>query len=491
MPSPLSTPTTASTNRVTRRGLIARRPGAVTRSASKPPASKATVVAPATPDPTPARASKQRRKDVELPSQALRKNQGAANDEAVQPSAPSTSQPTVIDDNDELAALAPSFAQQSIAIAEQRKRFEQEEKRRRAEQGSSDDEESRSEPDDEEMGAFDEDFDLDEDNGPEITDVTPPMKVQNSRKRKADNEIEVDDTIRVPCRKSSKVTAAEFTTHERGLLNRSKNISRAELLNDDAYLNPYNMEDRISNTIHRTAHDSRYACPEFVNAWARLRNSPRLSRAITYIDYTNQACRATTVCFVRGSIHLMGIPRAAPNAQEAERVTTEDVHWIKTNRVWQYGSIDLVNRTYDVLQFGQAEWVVDVACSLLITQRSRLDVDAFAWVMEAQKIPLSLIGLILTCGNHVVDEYASGRWERKPFTVASATTYTEVMFKLRSYELDYPDLVHEWQVKVFQQACERARKGWLVRTEVAEDGEAVKMMMQAAQADAARRAGKS
>ncbi|KIY60666.1 hypothetical protein CYLTODRAFT_484116, partial [Cylindrobasidium torrendii FP15055 ss-10] len=218
-----------------------------------------------------------------------------------------------------------------------------------------------------------------------------------------------------------------------------------------------------------------------------LKNSPRLARAITYVDYTNQACRATTVCFVRGSIHLMGLPRAAANAQEAERITVEDVHWVKTNRVWQYGGVDLANRTFDVLKFGQADWVVDVATALLITQRSRLDVDAFAWVMEAQEIPLSLIALILTCGNHVIDEYSSGRWERKPFTVASATTYTEVMFKLRSYELDFPDLVKEWKVKLFEQACERARKGWLVRTEVTEDGEAVKMMMQAAQEEAAAR----
>ncbi|KIY73460.1 hypothetical protein CYLTODRAFT_416838 [Cylindrobasidium torrendii FP15055 ss-10] len=491
----------ARTSTVTRAQLIARRPGAVTRGSVK----VAPATAPATPAPTPAKLAAQRRKEAEIKAakvEASRKKARAMmadepnEDEEAEPTSTTQTNTAVatasndddpappVDVDETLAALHSTFNQQRREVLD--------------EPADDDDDEadvvSSIDGDDDQFAAFEEEDDhhMDADNGPDVFDVTPVAPA--TRKRRADRNDDVadlDDGDRPPRRKSAKVVSAEFSIQERQFLKHVKNISRAELITENAYHSPYDLPQRIMATMRRTAFDSRYACPEYVKTYNSFKRSSLLSRGITYVDYTNQACRATTVCFVRGAIHTMGIPRTGANAREAERTTVEDVHWVKANKVWQYGGVDIPNRTYDVLLYGQADWVADVASSLLISQRSRLDVDAFAWVMDAQEIPLSLIALILTCGNHVVDEYAGGRWERKPFTVASATTYNEVQFKLRGYELDFPDLVKEWKVKIFEQACEKARKGWLVRTEVAEDGEAVKMMMQEAQAAAARRAGKA
>ncbi|KIY67761.1 hypothetical protein CYLTODRAFT_490387 [Cylindrobasidium torrendii FP15055 ss-10] len=91
---------------------------------------------------------------------------------------------------------------------------------------------------------------------------------------------------------------------------------------------------------------------------------------------------------------------------------------------------------------------------------------------------------------HINDEYSSGRWERKAFTVASANTYHNIITKLEAYEFDYPNLVKEWRSKHFQAACEKAQKGWLIRADVPEDAPEVKDALRLAEeAATARRAG--
>ncbi|KIY61025.1 hypothetical protein CYLTODRAFT_447853, partial [Cylindrobasidium torrendii FP15055 ss-10] len=269
MPASSSTPAPASTGRVTRHGLIARRPGAVTRSASKAPVSKISAVGPATPNPTPVKTAAQRRKEAELKAKkaevsrekakAIMAAERADDDNNNNDSAPAIAVANDVDDT--LAALGTTFLQQSRrALEEDKTRRALEKKARRAEEDQSDpesisdvdDAHDDANDDDEAPDVFDEEFGVDEDNGPDIVDMTKAAP-QPVRKRKATDEVEVDDDIRVPQRKSAKVIAAEFLPRKRGLLKNAKNISRAELMTEDAYHTPYNLEERITSTIHRTA----------------------------------------------------------------------------------------------------------------------------------------------------------------------------------------------------------------------------------------------
>ncbi|KIY60589.1 hypothetical protein CYLTODRAFT_460657 [Cylindrobasidium torrendii FP15055 ss-10] len=238
-------------------------------------------------------------------------------------------------------------------------------------------------------------------------DVVDATTTGSKRKRAPDSVRNIDDDVRRPVNKKAqggpggnppygtKVVSGEFDPDLKLFARHVKYMMRAHVVNEQAYVNPYDKKQHFLKVARHTAFESQFACDAHVATLRNLLRDPEATdRVMTWVDYAVQAMRATMVNLTRKDFHVFGLVPNGGDARDVQRQIMEGSHWMAKVGAWAFGDVNISAKTFDPVTYAQHDIISTVASNLLLVQRSRLDGETFVQVMDSQEIPNRDSGVI-------------------------------------------------------------------------------------------------
>ncbi|KIY63863.1 hypothetical protein CYLTODRAFT_121252 [Cylindrobasidium torrendii FP15055 ss-10] len=323
----------------------------------------------------------------------------------------------------------------------------------------------------------------------DIVDATNLRKRRKAVNRPVDPDVEVPSANVPRTPSTSKIVLCMFPRPTHSFLNHCRLNARFFTADSEAYYELLEKDPKVLRIMKHTAYDSKWSCLEFQKQYNIINDHPELRKnAIEYVDYTCQAMRSSVMAHTRLYMHLFNLPAVGcANPTEAGRVTADNSQWLLEKMHYIFAELNVQTKKFNAQLPVQSDCFINVVADFYFSKRSKLDMEAFVEVMDKQAVPLSFLALVGACIGHGVGEYSGGHFEQKHFTMAAAGPYKEILARLLQYELDYPDLVWEWREKIFQAACVKANKMWLIKSTIPDDDEELTRAFAEAQAAAAAR----